>query len=233
MPHYGLTRVITRDMKTANVRPLNHTDFDRLSSSFCNFWLLFFKSVWEKKPSPWQRGLIWDTHLQASSPGMPLCHQVSGAWTTWKKHVMSWHVTFVLKFEVIGVQTCQSLCNWLYFLLLLQMDEVIDDIISMQSNYDDIQGYIDPVQMPNTVSPSSNFNPEEKVERNLYVYLVQILNPSCCYLVFAGNKSNMQYSSETPAWSTAYLSKGNLVILVVEIVAELWDKLLGWTVGTK
>lgn len=32
------------------------------------------------------------------------------------------------------------------------MDEVIDDIISMTSNYDDIQGYIDPVQMPNTVS---------------------------------------------------------------------------------
>lgn len=32
------------------------------------------------------------------------------------------------------------------------MDEVIDDIISMQSNYDDIQAYIDPVQMPNTVS---------------------------------------------------------------------------------
>lgn len=41
------------------------------------------------------------------------------------------------------------------------MDEVIDDIISMQSNYDDIQGYIDPIQMPNTVSeakPSINFN---------------------------------------------------------------------------
>ncbi|KAG7238317.1 hypothetical protein INR49_031028 [Caranx melampygus] len=34
----------------------------------------------------------------------------------------------------------------------LQMEEVIDDIISMQSNYDDIQAYIDPVQMPNTVS---------------------------------------------------------------------------------
>ena len=32
------------------------------------------------------------------------------------------------------------------------MDEVIDDIISMQSSYDDIQAYIDPVQMPNTVS---------------------------------------------------------------------------------
>lgn len=41
------------------------------------------------------------------------------------------------------------------------MDEVIDDIISMQSNYDDIQGYIDPIQMPNTVSkakPSINCN---------------------------------------------------------------------------
>lgn len=32
------------------------------------------------------------------------------------------------------------------------MDEVIDNIISMQSNYDDLQRYIDPVQMPNTVS---------------------------------------------------------------------------------
>lgn len=51
------------------------------------------------------------------------------------------------------------------------MDEVIDDIISMQSNYDDIQGYIDPVQMPNTVSPSSKFSPEENDERYLYVYL--------------------------------------------------------------
>lgn len=33
------------------------------------------------------------------------------------------------------------------------MDEVIDDIIDMQSNYD-IRGYIDAVQMPNTVSES-------------------------------------------------------------------------------
>ncbi len=33
------------------------------------------------------------------------------------------------------------------------MDEVIDDIISLQSSYDDIHAYIDPmVQMPNTVS---------------------------------------------------------------------------------
>lgn len=31
------------------------------------------------------------------------------------------------------------------------MDEVIDDIISMQSNYD-LQGFINAVQMPNTVS---------------------------------------------------------------------------------
>ncbi|TMS19819.1 Transcription factor EB, partial [Larimichthys crocea] len=37
-----------------------------------------------------------------------------------------------------------------------QMDEVIDDIISMQSNYDDIQGYIDSVQMPNTLPLSSS-----------------------------------------------------------------------------
>uniref|UniRef100_A0A3Q3WBK2 BHLH domain-containing protein n=1 Tax=Mola mola TaxID=94237 RepID=A0A3Q3WBK2_MOLML len=37
-----------------------------------------------------------------------------------------------------------------------EMDEVIDDIISMQSNYDDIQGYIDPVQMPNTLPLSSS-----------------------------------------------------------------------------
>ena len=35
------------------------------------------------------------------------------------------------------------------------MDEVIDDIISMQSNYDDIQAYIDPIQMPNTVSTTN------------------------------------------------------------------------------
>lgn len=43
-----------------------------------------------------------------------------------------------------------------------QMEEVIDDIISMQSNYDDIQAYIDPIQMPNTVSraakPVSHFS---------------------------------------------------------------------------
>lgn len=37
-----------------------------------------------------------------------------------------------------------------------EMDEVIDDIISMQSNYDDIQAYIDPVQMPNTVSKATH-----------------------------------------------------------------------------
>lgn len=32
------------------------------------------------------------------------------------------------------------------------MDEVIDDIISLQSSYDDVPGYMDPVQMSNTVS---------------------------------------------------------------------------------
>ncbi|KAM3621747.1 uncharacterized protein V6R79_015382 [Siganus canaliculatus] len=37
-----------------------------------------------------------------------------------------------------------------------EMDEVIDDIISMQSNYDDIQGYPDAVQMPNTLPLSSS-----------------------------------------------------------------------------
>ncbi|XP_062419928.1 transcription factor EB isoform X2 [Pungitius pungitius] len=37
-----------------------------------------------------------------------------------------------------------------------EMDEVIDDIISMQSNYDDIQAYIDPVQMPNTLPLSTS-----------------------------------------------------------------------------
>ncbi|XP_028969813.1 transcription factor EB isoform X2 [Esox lucius] len=37
-----------------------------------------------------------------------------------------------------------------------EMDEVIDDIISMQSSYDDIQQYIDPVQMPNTLPLSSS-----------------------------------------------------------------------------
>ncbi|XP_075906261.1 transcription factor EB isoform X2 [Nelusetta ayraudi] len=37
-----------------------------------------------------------------------------------------------------------------------EMDEVIDNIISMQSNYDDLQRYIDPVQMPNTLPLSSS-----------------------------------------------------------------------------
>ncbi|XP_047203869.1 transcription factor EB isoform X1 [Girardinichthys multiradiatus] len=37
-----------------------------------------------------------------------------------------------------------------------EMDEVIDDIISMQSSYDDVQGYMDPVQMPNTLPLSSS-----------------------------------------------------------------------------
>lgn len=37
-----------------------------------------------------------------------------------------------------------------------EMDEVIDDIISLQSSYDDIQGYTDPVQMPNTLPLSSS-----------------------------------------------------------------------------
>lgn len=42
------------------------------------------------------------------------------------------------------------------------MEEVIDDIISMQSSYDDVQGYMDPVQMPNTVSRE---NPPSKKKR--------------------------------------------------------------------
>ncbi|KAM9859391.1 transcription factor EB isoform 2-T3 [Aulostomus maculatus] len=37
-----------------------------------------------------------------------------------------------------------------------EMDEVIDDIISMQSSYDDIQAYIDPIQVPNTLPLSSS-----------------------------------------------------------------------------
>ncbi|KAM9408790.1 LOW QUALITY PROTEIN: transcription factor EB [Pholidichthys leucotaenia] len=37
-----------------------------------------------------------------------------------------------------------------------EMDEVIDNIISMQSNYDDMQTYIDPIQMPNTLPLSSS-----------------------------------------------------------------------------
>ncbi|CAL8338590.1 unnamed protein product [Lota lota] len=37
-----------------------------------------------------------------------------------------------------------------------EMDEVIDDIISMQSSYDDIQAYIDPIQMPNTLPLSGS-----------------------------------------------------------------------------
>lgn len=38
-----------------------------------------------------------------------------------------------------------------------QMEEVIEDIISMQSSYDDIQNYGDPmVQMPNTVSEETD-----------------------------------------------------------------------------
>ncbi|XP_016325820.1 transcription factor EB-like isoform X2 [Sinocyclocheilus anshuiensis] len=38
-----------------------------------------------------------------------------------------------------------------------EMDEVIDDIISLRSSYDDIQAYIDPVvQMPNTLPLSSS-----------------------------------------------------------------------------
>lgn len=39
------------------------------------------------------------------------------------------------------------------FHIFEQMEEVIEDIISMQSSYDDIKNYVDPmVQMPNTVS---------------------------------------------------------------------------------
>lgn len=49
--------------------------------------------------------------------------------------------------------------------ILPQMDEVIDNIISMQSSYDDIQGYIDPVQMPNTVS---GINPASRCYSVLY-----------------------------------------------------------------
>lgn len=40
----------------------------------------------------------------------------------------------------------------------MQMEEVIEDIISMQSSYDDIQNYPDSVvQMPNTVSKVTEF----------------------------------------------------------------------------
>lgn len=40
-----------------------------------------------------------------------------------------------------------------YVFVFEKMDKVIDDIFSLQSSYDDIQAYIDPVvQMPNTVS---------------------------------------------------------------------------------
>lgn len=44
---------------------------------------------------------------------------------------------------------CEMKLN-LKMCIFFQMDDVIDDIINM-SNYDD-QPYIDPVQMPNTVS---------------------------------------------------------------------------------
>uniref|UniRef100_A0A3Q3AQZ0 Transcription factor EB n=1 Tax=Kryptolebias marmoratus TaxID=37003 RepID=A0A3Q3AQZ0_KRYMA len=37
-----------------------------------------------------------------------------------------------------------------------EMDEVIDNIMSMQSSYDDIQTYVDAVQMPNTLPLSSS-----------------------------------------------------------------------------
>ncbi|XP_028853776.1 transcription factor EB isoform X2 [Denticeps clupeoides] len=37
-----------------------------------------------------------------------------------------------------------------------QMDDLIDDIISLQSSYDDLRGHIDPVQMPNTLPLSSS-----------------------------------------------------------------------------
>lgn len=47
------------------------------------------------------------------------------------------------------------------------MDEVIDDIISMQSNYD-IQGFIDAVQMPNTVSESNTLMSCELVSSDRY-----------------------------------------------------------------
>lgn len=44
--------------------------------------------------------------------------------------------------------------------LSIQMDDVIDDIISLESSYnDDILAYIDPVQMSNTVSDIENHTP--------------------------------------------------------------------------
>jgi len=44
---------------------------------------------------------------------------------------------------------------FIFDIFFSQMDEVIDNIISMQSSYDDVQAYIDSVQMPNTVSRAS------------------------------------------------------------------------------
>lgn len=50
----------------------------------------------------------------------------------------------------------QNCLNSPYVFVFDKMDDVIDDIISLQSSYDDIQAYIDPVvQMPNTVSNRS------------------------------------------------------------------------------
>lgn len=53
-----------------------------------------------------------------------------------------------------------------YVFVFVKMDDVIDDIMSLQSSYDDIHAYIDPVvQMPNTVSKSlAKFRPLGLIE---------------------------------------------------------------------
>lgn len=50
------------------------------------------------------------------------------------------------------------------------MDDVIDDIIGLQSNYN-IQGFIDAVQMPNTVSESNARTSRELVFPHLRLQL--------------------------------------------------------------
>lgn len=70
------------------------------------------------------------------------------------------------------------------------MDEVIDDIISMQSNYD-IQGFIDAVQMPNTVS-----------ESNAPLSLFSLTDPSSEFTPFSRSfNSNLTGNPVPPAFT--------------------------------
>lgn len=92
------------------------------------------------------------------------------------------------------------------------MDEVIDDIISMQSNYD-IQGFIDAVQMPNTVS-----------ESNAAVSLFSLTDPSSEFTPFSRSLATVR--PQVSLFYSVKISEFHCFHLSVQLLLKLLLKLL-------